>query len=482
MKSSSKQLVRGTSFYTLSKLLTKVGLFLLLPLFTRYITPEEYGVIELLRPIINFIPLFFTFGLYTAQTRYYFEIREKEKIKEYIFTLNSFLWVVTIIILFFLHSPLKFILGKIIDYNKVNFYPYIFLALIAGFVKLYVHMARNYFKVIKKYSRVAIGNIIGFIAFAVISITLIVYLDYGVLGYMVAFLCYQSLLLYIFYFKYIKNTKWSFNKERLRQSLAIGLPISLSSITGVILGYSDRIVLSNFLAMEVVGTYSLAYNGGLILTVLISSFNSTWLPIFNELMGSERDNKYKIVKERLTQFVLFIVFICLIGQMLGKEVITLIFPAEYNPTIQYLPFVLFAIVFTGINHYLKNILIYHEDTLYFPLFAIVSAVINLGINIIFIPKFGPLVAAISTIISYLLITIIYISFIKFKYKNYDFEYIKIIFILFFSMNPLLILLLKREIGIYTFLFKLTYLIIFIMIFRESIINFIQLLLKSNRGD
>lgn len=470
MEILTKRLVKGTLIYSISGLFTQAGAILLLPIFTRLLTPEEYGVLGLLNPLIGFIPLFFVFGLYVAQMRNYVEYKnDKIELGSYIFSLNIFLFLANITFFIILISPIgKILIGKIIDYHKIPFYPFVVLALIVGFIKIFVLMANNYFMVIHSYSKIAIGNILGFVISSCVSIILIYYFKFGVLGRIIGVFLGTIFLFIFFYVNYIKNSVIKFNKNYLTESLNIGLPVMLSTITGTILNFSDRFVLSKYLTLDIVGTYSLAYTGGRALSLFISSFNSTWLPLFNELMASGRADKFQIINRRLIQFTTLLVLFCLIGQLFGKEIITYVLPQSYNNTIIYFPYILFGIVFTGINHFFVNVLVYYKDTMYLPFFTLFSAGLNLGLNIIFIPKYGSLVAAITTIISFLFYTLMLVYIINYKYKNIKFSYIKIITILLFAMNPFLIILFNMEISILAVVFKIVYLIIFMFIFVKPI--------------
>jgi O-antigen/teichoic acid export membrane protein len=185
-------------------------------------------------------------------------------------------------------------------------------------------------------------------------------------------------------------------------------------------------------------------------------------------MVSERAGKFQIINRRLIQFTTLMVLFCLIGQLFGKEIITYVLPQSYNNTIIYLPYILFGIVFTGINHFFINVFIYYKNTIYLPFFTLFSAGLSLGLNIIFIPKYGSLVAAITTIISFAFSSLMSAYIINYKYKNIKFSYLKIIIILIFAMNPFLIILVNMDISILTAIFKAIYLITFIFVFYNSI--------------
>lgn len=481
---STKKLLKGTSIYTFSNILINAGSLILLPIFTLLLTPEEYGIIGLLNPVISFMPMFFIFGLYVAQTRIYVDVKnDSKKLGSYIYSLNIFLWIVNIIIFLLLIFPLReLILGNVIDFNKVPFYPYVLLALVIGFISIFNRLAQNYYAINYNFKKKAIGSILSFVIANSIALFLIYYYNFDALGKFIGMAISNMFLFFYWYLNYIKKASFSFDINYLKDSLNIGFPVMAGSITGLVLNYSDRIVLSKFLTLEVVGIYSLAYSGGMILNIIINSFNSVWLPMFNELMDSNNKQKYLIINKKLTQLTLAIVFICLLGQLFNKEIITFVLPENYNDTILFLPYILFGIVFEGINHFFKNIFIYYKDTIYLPILTFLSAMLNLGINIIFIPKFGSMVAVYSTIISYLFITLLLIFIIKFKYKNFKFNYWKLIFILLFALNPILIYIINMKIGTTTLITKVLYLSVFIFIFGRSIFKTLyNFLYKKNNS-
>jgi O-antigen/teichoic acid export membrane protein len=474
LDTSSSKLIKGTSVFTISKILTKAGTILLLPIYTRLLSPAEYGIIGLLQPIINFIPLFFVFGLYVAQMRYYVEYEQKNEIKSFIFTLNIFLWIINVIIFGVLVSPFgEKIIGFIIDYEKVSFYPYILLALIIGFINVFSMMAKNYFQTVQKYKRIAISSIISFLISSVLSLILIYYFDFGVLGKLTGMLISNIFIFIVLYLKYIRNITFDFDKTKLKNGLVLGLPILINAIIGTVINYSDRIVLAQYVSMDIIGVYSLAYTGGMVLNIFTNSFNDTWRPMLYDLLESNNKNSISRLKKVFSNFIIVVSFIALLGQLFSKEIILFILPQNYNGTTLFLPYILAGMVFAGLYHFVVNILVFHKNTHMIPFFTIISALLNLGINIIFIPKFGPLVAAISTIISYIVTTTLIIIYLKIKYKIYKFNFIKDLFVLFFIVNPLLFWILEKDVSLTIFIFKIIYMSIFLILFSSEMFKFIS---------
>jgi len=480
MKYSSKDLIKGTSIYTISKFIKQSGGILLLPVFTRLLTPAQYGIVGLIKPISRFIPLFFVFGLNIAQMRKYFDLKnDKKKIGSLIFTLNIFLWVVNIGVILFFITPLgqKFI-GNFIDYSKVPFYPFVFIALITGFLKVFSLIAKNYYQIQKKYKLIGFCEILFFIIIKTVSLSLIYFFSMGALGKIVGGLVGSVIIFLIYYPGYIKKININFNMDKLKNSLGLGVPVMFTAAIGIIINYSDRLIMGKYLEMDIIGIYSLAYTGGMVLSVFYTSFNETWRPMFYNLMDSKKKNKNELIKKIMTNFTIALAGLSLVGELFGKELIILVLPEEYLGAARFLPYILVAMVLAGMNFFSSNFIIYFKENYVTPIFMTFAAVINIIINIMLIPKYGALIAAISTIISFAVLGFIEIVFVKLRYKIDYVSYFKILAIIFFIFNPFLFYLINQPVNTFFILIKFLYLGLFSLIFGKKLFIFFKKTLEK----
>ncbi|TYB30257.1 MAG: hypothetical protein FXF47_10150 [Candidatus Mcinerneyibacterium aminivorans] len=116
--------------------------------------------------------------------RNYVDLKDnKKKLGSYIFTLNSFLWIVSLCLLILSISPIgKFFLSKIIDFNRVPFYPHVIIAIIVGIIEIFILLSRNYYQTIQKYKKIGVNSVISFVITCIVAISLIYFLDFGALG------------------------------------------------------------------------------------------------------------------------------------------------------------------------------------------------------------------------------------------------------------------------------------------------------------
>lgn len=455
--SKNRELWKGTAIYTFSNIFIKAGSILFLPILTRLLKPEEYGIIGVLTPIRSILSIVLVFGLYIPQSRdFNFMKNDEEELGSYLFSLNIFLIFVGFFSYFILTSDIALnFWGLILDLPEIGIYN-LKLIIILGILGSLNLMANKYFQIKKVYKRVAISSAVSFILNVVLSYVLIKYFSLGAQGRIIGMFLGALFIFGFQYINYMSDFKIDFSFNYLKKALFLGTPMILTGIMGNIINYSDRLVLGHFLDLEVVGIYSLAYTGGMVLKVFINSYINSWTPNFYEII--EKNKKDTRIRSNLESFIAVLVVISLTGQLFGKEIIYYILPKSYLDTVRFLPYIISAMIIQGFYHYLVLFLHHYKDSKYTPLTTFLTGFINLSINIIFIPLYGPMVAVWSTILSFLINVLIYFLIIKFKYKI-SFNYFKLLFLYLLTLNPIIIILFNTDISYIGFLYKIIYFLI-----------------------
>jgi len=469
--SSLKNIFKGTAIYSVSSLFRKASAILMVPIFARLLSPHEYGISGLLTPIIEFIPLFFTFGLYVSQMREYGDLSgNKEKLGSYFFSINVFIWIVSLTFVFLAISPIGIAFFHLfIDFNEVAFYPFIFVAILIGFIKIFNLIATNYFQTIQNYTRIGITSVFSSIISISLALFLIIYFDLGVLGKILGILIASMFSFAALYLSYAKQFKLDFNRKMLTSSLALGFPIQFSTIMSIIINFSDRLILVKYVSLAEIGIYTIAYTAGMVIIVFITSFIDTWKPIFFDKL---RTND-KSAKDVLVYFIFGLFGISLVGQLLSKEIVYILFPVKYFTAADYIPYILPSIALMGIYQFIVPYFHFYKQTKFVPYITFVSATLNIGINIIFIPEYGVMAAIWSTFISFF-VTAFIMFLLVYKKFNIVFPYFKILSIILMAFNPVLFYLCMSEISINSAILKIIYLCLYIAISLYFILDYKKL--------
>ena len=89
MAYSLRSIIKGTSIYTLGSVLIKASGFLLIPVYTRYLTPDDYGVMSIVAVIVAILTAVLSMGMFQAQTRFYYDFNEdRDKVGRLLFSIN----------------------------------------------------------------------------------------------------------------------------------------------------------------------------------------------------------------------------------------------------------------------------------------------------------------------------------------------------------------------------------------------------------
>jgi len=456
----NKNLLKGTMVYSLMNLVTKMGSFIFLPIITRLLTQEEFGIVGTLAPITSLFTVILGLGLYNAQMKKYVDLKENEdEFGSYMFSSTLIIVVFNVLTYIFLFTPpAQKLFSYIVDLSKVSYYPLIIVSILIATSNALNNLAVTLFRMKRMYMKVAIGSVVSLFTTYILAIYFIQYLKWGVFGNQFANLM-ALLIVFLFYFKdYFGKFRFKLNFDYVKYSLRNGLPLIFIELTDQVVNLSDRLVLAKFVSLAVVGGYTLAFTGGRVLSVITGSFVNSWTPEFYEAMKEDRTNP-KITRS-VENFIAIISFACVIAQLFAPEGIKLIFPKSYYQAINYMPLILAGIVVQAL-FCLDYFFHFHEDSIYIFYFTMFAMIFNLVGNIIFIPKFpeiGPIIAAWTTLLAFLFRAIMEMIIIRKKYKI-SFNYKKLFLYFIIIVNPVIFYLSNDQLSWMKFGLKIVYLAI-----------------------
>lgn len=218
--------------------------------------------------------------------------------------------------------------------------------------------------------------------------------------------------------KSIKNGWLKINLQYWKYGLHLSLPMILHTISMSILSQSDRIVISKFCGQTPVAFYSLIRNYALLLFIVTDAINQAWLPWFHDNFHA---NNIEGIKKNTKSLVILLCYLGLACIAIGPEAILLLGGEQYMDSIGcLLPMVMGVVCQCLYTHYI-NIEIHMKQTKYASIGTFIATVVNIVLNFIFVPFFGYVAAAFTTLASYLLLLLLHLIFtrVKLKVKLYD---------------------------------------------------------------
>ena len=454
---------------------------LLLPVFTRYLTPEDFGIISMVSLIITILALIYNPGLMSATMRLFHTLKSVEDQKILIGSAHRFFLFVPII---------PIIIGLIFGENifsilfkDFNFYPYGLLALLIAFFIQPGRMWTTLMTLLYKVEKTAILTAISVILGLVSAVILIVVFEYGAMGRVLAMFI-PAIFLYVISLKTISSyseNKWSY--KSLKKQLAFGFPLIIGMWAYQGLSFFGKYFLETLSTLENVGLYSVGVMISNLPMFLVLGFKQLWAPVFYENMN---DKNYKLLKKLVKYFTFIICLISLCLILYIKEIVLIFIDEEFFSVITIVGILILSTFFNGLLTISNSFLSYNNNFSKISLFGFISTLINLVLNIILIPKLNILGAAIALLSSYFIFYILglisernNVMLIQSKTTTFIPPFFLIMgLVMTMSLSELFIL---NEFSLLEIIIKSSYLIFFIIIcFRINLIrmsDFNQILKK-----
>jgi len=256
----------------------------------------------------------------------------------------------------------------------------------------------------RQYSNI---SIIKFILFSVVSIAWMFMLkDKRYLGSVYTTLIINALFgLIIAIFVYLRpvlNIKYNFN--HLKYGLAFGLPLVPHALSGVLLSYFDRIIINQLNGPKDAGLYSFAYNIGMVMYIVVMSFNKSWNPYFYKNMN---EKKFTLIQVEALKYIKYIYFIAVLLVFFSAEIVKVMANPKYYDSISIIPIIVCSYVLVYLYALYVNFAFYKKKTYLISINTLAAAIINIVLNYIFIPKFGYRIAAYTTFVSYIVLLMLH---------------------------------------------------------------------------
>jgi O-antigen/teichoic acid export membrane protein len=403
------RLSKNSIVYGLSSMSVPIVNFFLIPLYTSWLSVDDYGVLSIFTTTQLIVIFIAYMGIVPhAMLRFFFQYKEKSEQEEVISTALISLAVVTLVMCLALGASSGLLSSLFFQSHQyASGFLVVFLAVFfdAGVtVAMVVFRAREEPGKYVTFALIQLGLSVG------LKVVFLTVLKKGVLGIVLADLISLAVLYVFLVGRLAIITKLRFSMRKLKEMLRFGLPMVPSSLADFVLISSDRYFLqfmSGYPAVgtDAVGLYSLGYSFARIAqAVIMTPFNLAWMPFM--LGVSEEENAKRIYSSTLTYLVFAGVFVVLGLSVLSEDVIRIMARStEYHDAYKVVPLLALSYLFLGCSYALQVGIYLEKKTTTIPLMVGGAAVLNLVLNFLLIPRFGMMGAAIATAVSMLVLPI-----------------------------------------------------------------------------
>lgn len=477
-----KQLGKDTGIYGIGHLVSKLAVFLLIPIYTRYLSTIEVGLLALLEMVEMFLLAIAPMGIINAIWR---QLPEQDQIgkKRVVFTAFLGMMILDAILIIICSIFYKSIAGFFgFTESSTELLLVVFINILLAIGTQFLLYNWQYHHKSLAYLTLSLCQFIGTL---LVTISFVVFQGWGLWGVVLAKTTVLGLL-FIFSTVIIIYQNWIVPSFSLFiKLLKYGAPLIVFALIMPVLTLSDRFFLRIFISLEDIGIYSIAYKFGMLINILlVVPFQRGWSPLMYQLGVEEKFSS--LFKDIMFYFSVIGSVIFLAVSLFAANIIEIVATPEYIAGASIVPIIALAYFINGFRLIFMAGAALKDKTQQLGMVAFVGILINLILNYLLIKNFGVMGAAWSTLLSYFAITFfVYRVSQKIVYINWSWKRIVKLSVILFIIFVLVIHL-QGQFETWALLFGFTGILIFILLLwisktiTQREINGIKSLLNSLR--
>lgn len=401
---------KNTIYNLLSTFMAQGINFLSIPLFTRLLGKEQYGMYSLFYSWVIVINCVLGLGVNSSlgTGRFTFEDKYEE------FKRSSFLLVLVINTgLFIVWVSFCRQLSDIFDYEE--------WIIIIMFLAAFAYNIIVFFQQCCIFEKKARTNFIITTVTVISSLVLSLIMINGqsvankylgrVCGFSFAYICCAVVVSFFI----LKGNGIKIKQQYAKYSLCIGIPLIFNALSQNVLSQSDRLMMKMFgVSYSDIGIYSVFYSFGSVIIIVVQALNMTWQPIYYEHISKKTWGDFNRQAKNFIELVtvIFVGFL-----MLSREVVVLWGGQDYCQGREIIPVLVLAFYFIFITQLYTNFETFYKKTVLITTGSILGAIVNILMNCLLITRYGMFGAAIATMMSYAFLVGLHILFVKRKIKE-----------------------------------------------------------------
>jgi len=453
----------------------------MLPILTKTLSIEEYGIWVQLEVTVLLIQSFTNIGLSYTMLRFLAGSEDKDYIQETFYSILFLILSTNLLASFIIIVFSKIISSTIFDGNINITFLLAIIIIIGSLNGLFLNFYRT-FEEIKKYSLFIIVQKY----LALFLVTLLILVGYGIVGAVIGLLISNMLLFIVMFYLILRNIGFKKpNFEHIKEYFSFGLPIIPEYLSSWIINSSDRYLITIFLGITATAYYAPSYTLGNMLLLCLSPISFILPPaLYKNYELGNMDVVKTVLKYSLKYFLAIAIPAFFVLSVLSKEILVILTTEEIALNAYYItPLVALSAILFGVHAICVEVIFLKKKTRITGMMWIISAFINFGLNLILIPYFGLWGAAITTLIAFLFAFIITLYYSN-KWLKFDFDVIFIIKSIIASLILVAIIYILNPSGIFNIIFTLVfsfvvYLVLLVLLkgFQIEEINFFKNLIK-----
>lgn len=396
IQSDMKRLFKHSSIYALGGIVNRAGAFLLLPLYTSYLTPSEYGTLELVYGVSALVSSLLGVGLAHATLRFYFEFQDELERKYLVSTtlVGSGVVACTGVALLWFTTP---ILSRVL-FGSSQEASLLQLGLLILILQLSSEIGLAYFRAREYSTRFVVSSFLRLLLQVGCNYYSVAILGWGVWGILLGNLMSVGIS-----WSYVVGTTvyecgLRFHQSKFRQVLEYSFPFLLSTIVSVAVLYSDRFLLKALYGLEAVGLYALALKFVELGNVLVlEPFRNSYGSFRFSIMKNE---DVKDVQAKIVIYMAAMVGLLVLGiSAFSPSVLRIMTTQEYWPAELLIPILAAGLLVSSLGYPFQTGILYMKKTKYLFYVTVMAGIVKIILSISMIPSMGAIGAGIAFLLA-----------------------------------------------------------------------------------
>ena len=405
-----KKVIRSSIWYTVANVSLRAVAIITTPIYTGMLTKADYGRANTFNSWID------VFNVFACLCVVYSIGRAKldygDKFDEYMSALQG------------LSSSFGFIL---------LIFAFIFREALSGWIHYEVPLAVGLFAYLcvspsveymmqkcryeYRYKENILISVITCVGQVVLSITLmLLFNDSRYIGKILGVIIPTAIMGIVFYIRFIVRGKVFYNREYWLYALKIGLPMIPHALALILLAQMDRIMIKDICGDADAGLYIFGYSFATLLMIFTNAIGQAWLPWFNETLYAGDGGRIRNIQKKLVMLGCFLSFAFIVAAPEALMILSISNSSYWIAKYVVPPIVLGTLAQYFYTNYV-NVEIFCKRTPIIAIGSCAAALINYVLNRMFIPRYGYIAAAYTTLASYLVLMIIHFVMVFFVLRK-----------------------------------------------------------------
>ena len=404
---AAPKVLSNSIIYTGVTVLQRCISFFLLPLYTTYLTPADYGITGVVASISGLLAIFTTLGLTSACSRFYYKYKgDPVYVKKLYGSVCSSILITSLFFCGLFIIAHKWIVDPLV--GKIDFYPYVLLGILNVLVMPLYTIFQGYLQTIQDGKRYGINAMLYFLLQVALTIFMVTVLRWGALGVLTANLVTAVVFFVYVLFAFYRHQQVGLDKGVLKDSYKYSLPLLPHTLANWSNGTIDKLLVNGIRSESDAGLYNLGRQYTTVTETISVAMNNAYVPWFFDKANDVKHNLPQI--RRMSEMITYaFCFISIVMSLFAQEVLDIMIsnPA-YDGVWRVIPLIISGLIFNSIYFFYVNVLFLKHTGVIFTI-TVSTIAINVALNIWLIPIFGYMGCGIAVLVTYFMKSVLSVA-------------------------------------------------------------------------